>query len=93
MTNGAGLHHSYKHIFGVVNAYSAVTKAKNWITNAPEIELTSRSGGIDLIIPDDPDQTAVSTLSIGIDHMSHFNQHTEEKDMVWGISAGHPELE
>jgi subtilisin-like proprotein convertase family protein len=65
VTNGAGLHHSYKYGFGIVNAYSAVTKAKNWVKYAPEIELTFKSGAIDLVIPDDPDQTVVSTLSIG----------------------------
>jgi subtilisin-like proprotein convertase family protein len=65
VTNGAGLHHSNKYGFGIINANSAVTMAENWVSYSPEVELTVQSGGIYLVIPDDPDQTVNSTLSIG----------------------------
>ena len=64
VTNGAGLRHSNKYGFGIVNANSAVNIAETWVTYAPEIELTAESGAIDLVIPDDADQTVESTLSI-----------------------------
>jgi subtilisin-like proprotein convertase family protein len=68
VTNGAGLHHSNKYGFGIINANSAVTMAENWVSYSPEIELTVKSGAISLVIPDDPDQTVNSTLSIGEEH-------------------------
>jgi subtilisin-like proprotein convertase family protein len=64
VTNGAGLRHSNKYGFGIVNASSAVTMAKTWVNYPPEIELTAKSGVIDLVIPDDPDKTVESTLTI-----------------------------
>jgi subtilisin-like proprotein convertase family protein len=64
VTNGAGLHHSNKYGFGIVNANSAVTMAETWVNYSPEIALTVGSGLINLQIPDDPDQTIESTLPI-----------------------------
>jgi subtilisin-like proprotein convertase family protein len=64
VTNGAGLRHSNKYGFGIVNANSAVNMAETWVTYPPELELTAESGPIDLVIPDDADQTVESTLSI-----------------------------
>jgi subtilisin-like proprotein convertase family protein len=65
VTNGAGLRHSNKYGFGIVNANSAITMAETWVNYPPEIELTAESGAIDLVIPDNPDQTVESTLHIG----------------------------
>ena len=68
VTNGAGLRHSNKYGFGIVNANSAVTMAETWVNYPPEIELTAESGAINLVIPDDLDQTVESSLSIDQGH-------------------------
>ena len=51
-TNGAGLHHSYKYGFGVVNASRAVAAAKRWTTYGPEVRV-SRTSVVDAEVAQD----------------------------------------
>ena len=106
VTNGAGLRHSNKYGFGIVNANSAVTMAETWVSYPPEIELTAESGTIDLVIPDDPDQTVESTLPIdqgqagfivesvvifiGYDHVKRGNLKIVLTSPSGTVSALHP---
>jgi len=51
-TNAAGVSHSYKYGFGVIDVGAAVAEAESWDYYSAEIELVAESGSIDLAVPD-----------------------------------------
>ncbi|CAB9505040.1 Furin-like protease 1, isoform 1 [Seminavis robusta] len=52
VTNGAGISHSYKYGFGLIDAAAAVTTAQTWVNWGPEKQIMVESGTIDVPIPD-----------------------------------------
>lgn len=62
--NAAGLHHSRKYGFGLVNAEKAVESAKKWQNYPLETEMVLKSGSINLTITDDKLKDVNSTLSV-----------------------------
>ena len=91
-TNGAGLNHSYKYGFGLVDAHAAVTQATSWVNYSPERFLASASTDIDLVLPGDGTVTATNAIVTGagvgltvehiyvyldLDHSSRGDLHIE----------------
>jgi hypothetical protein len=66
-TNGAGLAHSYKYGFGVIDASAAVTSARTWSNWGPELMSQVESGTLNLPITDDTTAVVTSTLTIADD--------------------------
>ena len=62
--NDAGLHHSNKYGFGIINAHKAVLEAKDWTNLGPEQNITIESEVISLPIQNDPSATTTSTLNV-----------------------------
>ncbi|CAB9496274.1 Furin-like protease 1, isoform 1 [Seminavis robusta] len=65
-TNGAGLHHSYKYGFGIVDALAAVEASKNWTNIGPERQLILLSGPLDIMIEDDASRTTINTQTVSV---------------------------
>eukprot|EP00934_Nitzschia_sp_Nitz4_P002113 Nitzschia sp. Nitz4//scaffold272_size25479//1136//3663//NITZ4_008306-RA/size25479-augustus-gene-0.11-mRNA-1//1//CDS//3329545216//2113//frame0 len=64
VVNGAGLKHSNLYGFGIVDAGSAVERAKNWTMYCPEETLIGQSGVINASIVDNSTETMENELSI-----------------------------
>lgn len=72
--NGAGLHHSNKYGFGIINAYGAVTAAMEWTNMGPEEKISANSGVVYVPIENNPGITVSS--SIVIDGYDNFSVET-----------------
>ena len=57
--NGAGISHSYKFGFGIVDALAAVEASKTWQSWGPEQQIIKDSGPINVPIADDAKVTRV----------------------------------
>ena len=73
-TNAAGISHSYKYGFGIVDAEAAVSAARSWTNYAREELLTSESETLDLPISDDPQQLTVSSLDVELNNGYFFTE-------------------
>ena len=62
--NAAGLHHSYKYGFGLVDAEAAVNAAESWNLLGPERQILVESGLVNVSIADDPTKMALSTVTV-----------------------------
>ena len=65
--NGAGLSHSLKYGFGLIDANASVAAAKDWINFGQEQLVSEQSGEIDLKITDNLSETTSSSLNISQD--------------------------
>lgn len=59
-TNGAGLQHSYKYGFGILDVEAAVAAVESWDLWGPEEALQQESGVINLIIPPHSEESLLS---------------------------------
>ena len=64
VVNSAGIHHSNKYGYGIINAYGAVTTALNWTNLGPELQLMGESIDINLPIINDANETSEAILTI-----------------------------
>lgn len=63
-TNSAGIRHSSKYGFGIVDASAAVTAARTWKRWGAEISILGESGPVDTVLPDDESQQLQSTMTV-----------------------------
>lgn len=63
-TNAAGVSHSYRYGFGVIDVGAAVAAAESWDHYSAEVELVGESGSIDLAIPDYANGEVESSVTI-----------------------------
>lgn len=63
-TNSAGMSHSYKYGFGVIDALAAVNAARTWQNWETEKQVLAESGTIDLAIPDNTESPVLAQLTI-----------------------------
>lgn len=64
VTNAAGLSHSNKYGFGIVDAYAAVTVTRVWTNYGEERMLSEASGPVNASIPEDPTTPATSSIEL-----------------------------
>lgn len=64
IVNSAGIHHSNKYGYGIIDAYGAVTTALNWTNLGPELQLMGESIDINLPIINDDEVTSEAFLTI-----------------------------
>ena len=67
ITNAAGLSHSNKYGFGLVDASAAVAAARGWVNYGIERSLTAESGQIQQPVRANPTASTASPMNIGQD--------------------------
>ena len=63
-TNAAGILHSSKYGFGIVDATAAVAAARAWQRWGAELSILGESGPVDTVIPDNELQQLQSTMTV-----------------------------
>ncbi|KAL3942749.1 MAG: hypothetical protein SGBAC_003124 [Bacillariaceae sp.] len=90
--NGAGLYHSNLHGFGIVDAAAAVTRAQNWVSYGPEVQLTKISDAFEQTIGDDPSSPLVTEVVIQSEGATTVVENVVVSIWMKHLSRGHLEI-
>ena len=71
-TNSAGISHSSKYGFGLVDASAAVEAGRSWLRLGTELSLMGESGPVDIALPDSALQQFTSSMTISAENATNL---------------------